>query len=223
MAKIRVMLVDDHALFRQGLRTLLESREEFEVIAEAVDGQEAVGKAGELRPDVVLMDISLPGMDGLAATRLIRSQFPQIKVLMVTMHGGDEYFFRALEAGASGYVTKEAAFSNVLAAIQSVHQGQMFISSSLTRRLVEEYLVRVSTGVQRESYARLTEREREVVGLVAAGKTNREIADELSISISTVQTHCAHVMEKLNLNSRNELMNYGLRLGLVRPPASPLY
>ncbi len=211
-----MMLVDDHALFRQGMRTLLESLGEFEVVAEAEEGQEAVEKAGQSQPDVVLMDISLPGMDGLAATRLLRDRFPQMKVLMVTMHGGDEYFFRALEAGASGYVTKEAAFSDVVAAIQAVQQGQMFIYSSLTKRLVEEYLGRVGTGAERESYARLTEREREIVRLVAGGKTNREIADELSIGISTVQTHYAHAMEKLNLNSRTELMNYGLRLGLVR-------
>jgi two-component system response regulator NreC len=167
------------------------------------------------------MDISLPGMDGLAATRLLRDRFPQMKVLVVTMHGGDEYFFRALEAGASGYMTKEAAFSDVVAAIQAVHEGQMFIYPSLTKRLVEEYLERVSTGAERESYARLTEREREVMRLVAAGKTNREVADELSISISTVQTHCVHAMEKLKLNSRSELMNYGLRLGMVRSSESP--
>jgi two-component system response regulator NreC len=210
------MLVDDHTLFRQGLRTLLESQGEFEVVAEAADGKEAVEKAGQLHPEVILMDISLPGTNGLAATRLLSQQFPKMKILMVTMHGGDEYFFHALEAGASGYVTKEAAFSDVTSAIKVVYCGQMFIYPSLTKRLVEEYLKRVSTGEEMISYARLTDREREVLRLVAEGRTNREIATRLSISISTAQTHCANILEKLKLNSRAELMNYGIRIGLVK-------
>ncbi len=221
MAKrIRVMLVDDHTLFREGLRMLLESQGQFEVVGEAGSAPQAVEVAPLCRPDVIVMDIAMEG-NGLAATRQLQTEMPQARVLVLTMHAGDEYFFRALEAGALGYVLKEAAATDLVAAIQAVAAGGIFLYPSLAKRLVGDYLTRVSGGEERTSYEKLTPREKEILALVAQGHTNQEIAEQLSVSISTVQTHRAHVMEKLNLNRRSELINYAIRIGLLRGPADP--
>lgn len=221
MAKrIRVMLVDDHTLFREGLRMLLETQGQFEVVGEAGNAPQAVEVARQCRPDVIVMDIAMEG-NGLTATRQLQQEMPQAKVLVLTMHGGDEYFFRALEAGALGYVLKEAAATDLVAAIQAVAQGGIFLHPPLAKRLVADYLGRVSGGEERASYGKLTRREREILALVAQGHTNQEISERLSVSISTVQTHRAHVMEKLNLNRRSELINYAIRIGLLRGPVGP--
>lgn len=217
MNKLRVMLVDDHTLFREGVRLLLEVQGDFEVVGEAADGEEAMRVAGECHPDVVVMDLAM-AHDGLTATRKLRAEMPQVKVVILTMHGSDEYFFRSLEAGASGYVLKEAASSELVSALRAVAGGGIFLYPSLARRLVENFLELVSSGEERASYDRLTSREREILKLVAQGHTNQEIADRLFISISTVQTHRTHIMEKLNLQSRSELFKYAIRLGLLRPP-----
>jgi len=218
MDKIRVMLVDDHTLFRQGIRVLLETRDDIEVIGEAASGEEAIEQARQCQPDVILMDITLRDMDGLAATRAILKELPGTKVLIVTMHSGEGYFFRALEAGASGYVLKEAAFAEVITSVKAVHQGGVFLYPSLARRLVDDYLRRVATGEERKSYGKLTERERQVLSLIAKGHTNQEIADILVLSPNTVQTHRAHIMEKLNLQSKAQLLKYAVRMGLLPTP-----
>jgi len=218
--RIRVMLVDDHTLFREGLRMLLESHERFEVVGEASSAHQAVEVAHQCDPDVIVMDIAMEG-NGLVATRQLQKDMPQARVLVLTMHGGDEYFFKALEAGALGYVLKEAAATDLLAAIQAVATGGIFLHPSLAKRLVGDYLIRVSGGEEHASYEKLTPREKEIVTLVAQGLTSQEIAERLSVSISTVQTHRAHVMEKLNLNRRSELINYAIRIGLLRGPADP--
>lgn len=218
MAKIRIMLVDDHTLFRQGVRMLLEAQGDLEVVAEASEGAEALDKARQARPEVVLMDITMKGMDGLSATRKLLQEMPQAKVLILTMHGGDNYFFSALEAGASGYLLKEAAFSDVITAVRAVHQGGVFLYPSLAKRLVGDYLQRVTSGEERSSFERLTERERQVLELIAQGLTSQEIAAKLFLSVNTVQTHRAHIMEKLGLESRAELMKYAIRVGFLRPP-----
>ena len=221
MAKvIRVMLVDDHTLFREGLRLLLETHGGFEVVGEAASAAEAVAVARQCRPQVIVMDIAMEG-NGLVATRQLHSEMPQARVLVLTMHGGDEYFFRALEAGAMGYVLKEAAATDLVAAIQAVASGGIFLYPSVAKRLVEDYMSRVSGGEERASYERLTPREREILALVAQGHTNQEIAQRLSVSVSTVQTHRTHIMEKLNLNRRSELIRYAIRIGLLRPPSPP--
>jgi len=213
--RIRVLLADDHAVFREGVRLLLETQGGFEVVAEAATGDEAVELVRSLRPDIVLMDIGMPGMNGLDATRLIREEDAEARVLILTMHGTDEYFFSALDAGAAGYVLKEAASSDLVSAIESVHRGGMFLYPSLAARLVEEYLRRVGSGEERSTYDELTAREQEVLQLIGEGLTNQEIADRLNISPHTVQTHRVHIMNKLGLHNRAQLVSYAARLGLL--------
>jgi len=215
MEKIRVLLADDHTLFREGIRLLLGRQSDMEVVGEAADGREAVELAHGLQPNVVLMDIGMPRMNGLEATRVIHTQDPNVRILVLTMLGTDDYFFRMLEAGASGYLLKEAASTDLLSAIRSVHKGEMFFYPSLAKRLAQEYLRWVSSGEERSSYDSLTEREKEVLRLIGQGHTNQEIADILCLSVNTVQTHRTHIMNKLNLHSRAELMKYAVRLGLL--------
>lgn len=215
MGRIRVLLAEDHTLVREGVRALLEAQPDMEVVAEASDGAEAVRKALDLLPDLVLMDITMPGTSGLEATRLIRKAAPGIHILALTMHGTDDYFFRLLDAGASGYVLKESASTDLLSAIRAVYQGGVFLSPSVAKRLVGDYLRRVSEGDQRPGYASLTEREKEILKLIGEGCTNQEIAQKLVLSVNTVQTHRTHIMDKLNLHNRTELLRFAVRAGLL--------
>ena len=219
--KVRVLMADDHAMFREGIRLLLETRGGFEVVGEAATGKEAVALARSLRPDVVVMDIGMPGMNGLDATRLIQADNPGSRVLILTMHDTDEYFFSALDAGASGYVLKEAASNDLVNAIESVHRGGMFLYPSLATKLVEEYLRRVGSGEERSSYEALTPRERQVLQLIGEGCTNQEIAEKLGLSVHTVQTHRVNIMNKLGLHNRAQLVSYAARLGLLGGSDSP--
>lgn len=218
MEKIRVLIADDHTLVREGLRALLQGEGGFEVIAEASNGHEAIERALEMRPDVILMDIGMPKLDGLEATRRIVKASPGIRVLVLTVHETEDYFFRALEAGAQGFLVKDAASTELIAAVRAVHQGGMFLYPPLAKRLVEDYLGRVSSGEERSTYEELTPREREILKLIGEGNTNQEIADQLSLSINTVQTHRSRIMDKLNLHSRAQLMKYAVRMGLLRGP-----
>lgn len=213
--KMRVLVADDHTMFREGIRLLLETRGEFEVVGEAATGDEAVELTRSLRPDVVIMDIGMPGMNGLEATRLIRAENPGSRVLILTIHGTDDYFFRALEVGASGYVLKEAASTDLVNAIESVHRGGMFLYPSLAGKLVEEYLRRIGSGDERSSYDALTAREREVLQLIGEGRTNQEVAEKLGLSVHTVQSHRIHIMNKLGLHNRAQLVSYAVKLGLL--------
>lgn len=219
--KVRVLMADDHTMFREGVRLLLETRGGFEVVGEAATGKEAVELARSLRPDVIVMDIGMPGMNGLDATRLIQADNPSSRVLILTMHDTDEYFFSALDAGASGYVLKEAASNDLVNAIESVSRGGMFLYPSLATKLVEEYLRRVGSGEERSSYDALTPRERQVLQLIGDGRTNQEIAEKLGLSVHTVQTHRVHIMNKLGLHNRAQLVSYAARLGLLSDSGSP--
>jgi len=218
MNRIRVLIADDHTLVREGLHALLEGQCDFEVIAEASNGHEAVDRALAMRPDVVLMDIGMPVLDGLEATRRIVRTNPRIRVLVLTVHETEDYFFRVLEAGAHGFLVKDAASTELIAAVRAVHKGGVFLYPPLAKRLVEDYLNRVSTGEERSTYKALTAREREILKLIGEGYTNQEIASHLILSINTVQTHRSHIMDKLNLHSRAELMKYAVRMGLIRGP-----
>lgn len=219
--KVRVLMADDHTMFREGVRLLLETRGGFEVVGEAATGREAVELARSLRPDVIVMDIGMPDMNGLDATRLIQADNPSSRVLILTMHDTDEYFFSALDAGASGYVLKEAASNDLVNAIESVSRGGMFLYPSLATKLVEEYLRRVGSGEERSSYDALTPRERQVLQLIGEGRTNQEIAEKLGLSVHTVQTHRVHIMNKLGLHNRAQLVSYAARLGLLGGSDSP--
>lgn len=198
-----------------GLKMLIGAAPDLEVVGEAADGEEAVALAQRLEPDVVLMDISMPRMDGIKATKAIKRAVPQARVLMLTMHEDDEYLFRTIQAGGSGYVLKKAADDEVLDAIRHVAGGGAFLRPAVTTRLVQDYLERVGTGEESDSYNKLTEREREILGLIANGHTNAQIAQLLVISVRTVESHRANIMEKLGLQNRAELVKYALRKGLL--------
>jgi len=215
MQKIRVLIADDHEMVRQGIRTLLEERG-IEVVGEAANGKEAVEKVSDLEPDVILIDISLPIMDGIEATRQIKKRQPAIKVLALTMHDNEEYLFQILRAGGSGYVIKKAAVNELIFAIEAVFDGKCYLSPSLSKGLVEEYLQRVKDDEASADH-RLTDREREILKLIAEGYTNQQIAELLYLSIKTIQTHRAHLMEKLGLHDRTEIVKYAFRKGLIEP------
>lgn len=213
---IRLMIVDDHALVRSGLKALLNEGGELEVIGEAADGDEAIELAEQLRPDVVLMDLSMPhGKDGLTATREMRERLPDTAILILTMHDDDEYLFRAIQAGASGYILKSAPHEELLAAIRTVAGGDAYLYPTATKRLMGEYLEQIQQGVQTSPLNLLSEREIEVLELVAKGYANKEIAEKLVISVKTVETHKSRVMEKLGLKTRPELVEFALKKGLL--------
>ncbi len=213
--KIRVLLADDHAVLRAGLRALLNAEPDIEVIGEAADGQEAVALAERLKPDVVVMDITMPRMDGLRATRQITSHHPEIRVLVLTMHAEEQYLLQVLEAGGSGYVVKNSADRDLLEAIRVVHRGEAFLYPSATRMLLEAYRRGERPGNGREQV--LTEREEEVLRLTAEGYSNTEIAQRIYLSPKTVDTYRQRIMEKLGLHHRAELVRYALEHGLLRP------
>ncbi len=214
---IRVLIADDHTLVRQGIRMLLEAQPDLQVVGEASDGVESVSLTQELKPDVTIMDIGMPGMDGLEATRAIKRAQPNVQILVLTMHEGEDYFFKILAAGAAGYVLKRAAANDLIAAVYAVARGEVFLYPAVAKKLVTDYLSRVQADDSgaRDSFKDLTAREREVLMLVADGLSNREIAERLTLSLSTVQTHYAHIAEKLNLHNRTELVKYAIRHGLI--------
>ncbi len=228
---IRILIADDHDILRDGLRALLELAGDMQVVGEARTGREAVAEAERLRPDIVLMDISMPELDGVEACQRIRQQTTDVQVLFLTMHEAEEYFFRALRAGAAGYVIKRTAAADLLAAVRAVAHGESFLSPSIARALVEDYTRQQSrqqsrmsqSGLARDgaeqfdNYDALSGREREVLQLVGEGHTNQEIANMLHLSIKTVQSHRASVMEKLGLRDVTHLVRYAVRRGLVNP------
>lgn len=213
--KIRVLLADDHTILRAGLRMMLDAQPDIEVVGEASDGKQALAEAQRLQPDLVLMDITMPEMNGIEATRQIKRALESTRVLILTMHENEEYLFQVLRAGASGYILKEAAGTELISAIRIVTSGRFYMSPSAQSMMVGDYLQRVRSGEERDSYSALTEREREILKLVAEGHTNNQIAERLFISPKTVDTHRTHIMDKLNLHSRAELVKYAMRRGLL--------
>jgi two-component system response regulator NreC len=213
--KIRLMLADDHVVVRSGLRMLLEARPDIDIVAEAESGREAVEKAKIVHPDVILMDIQMPDMNGIEATERIKEVSPDTAVLALTMHEDDHYFFEMLHAGASGYVPKRAAPDELLKAIHIVSEGNVFLYPSLASRLVQDYLRRAEAGDQPMVQDDLTPRELEVLTLIAEGLTNPEIADRLVISVKTVDRHRENIMRKLNMHSRIDLVKYAIKMGLI--------
>jgi len=215
MKKIRVLIADDHTLVRDGIRALLSLAADIEVIGEASDGKEALQKVRQLAPDVVLMDLAMPTMGGLEATRRIRREFAGTKVLALTQYDDSEYVIPIIEAGARGFVTKMAAFSELASAIQAVYNGDSYLSPSAAAALVEEYQQKTTVEGEKDPYQMLTDREREVLKLVVEGHTAREIADILVVSPKTVEWYKTSLMKKLNIHNRTDLIRYAIRKGII--------
>jgi two-component system response regulator NreC len=215
MQKIKVLIVDDHTLVRDGVRALLALVSDISVVGEAANGKEALEKVKELAPDVVLMDLAMPIMSGLEATRRIRRRFPGTKVLALTQYEDREYIIPTIEAGARGFVSKTAAFSELASAIQAVYRGGSFLSPMAAAAVVEECQQKVSTEEEKDPYQQLTDREREMLKLVAEGYTGKEIADMLVISLRTVETHKSNLMKKLNIHNKADLIRFAIRRGIV--------
>lgn len=212
---IKVLIVDDHAVVRAGIRMLLESDPELAIVGEGENGDDAVRLAKELSPDVILMDVTMPEVDGVEATRRIKALPQAPAVLALSIHEGTDYFFHMLQAGASGYVPKRAAPEELLRAIHAVAQGNVFLEPSVAKDLVSDYLARVQDGREHDTYDGLTEREREILTYIAEDATNMAIANTLNISVNTVERHRENIMRKLNLHTRTELVKYALRKGLI--------
>ena len=215
MRKIKVLIADDHALVRDGIRALLALVSNVEVVGEAANGKEAVEKVRELAPDVVLMDLAMPILGGLEATRRIRREFPGTKVLALTQYEDSESVIPVIEAGACGFVTKVAAFSELASAIQAAYRGDSFLSPTAAAALVEEYQQKANGKRLRDPYDRLTDREKEVLKLIVEGYTAREIGDRLVISPKTVESYKASLMNKLNIHNKTDLIKYALRKRLI--------
>ena len=216
MTKTRIVLADDHAILREGIRALLEDQSDMTVIGEAADGRKAVELARDLSPDIIVMDIGMPLLNGLEATRQIKHNFPQVSVLVLTMHDNEEYVSQILAAGASGYVLKRAASSELVTAIRAVAAGQSFLSPAVTKLLIEGYMGRQPAApVMVDSFETLTAREREVLQLVAEGHTNAQIAKLLNISLKTVKAHRSNLMQKLGLHDRGELIKVAIHRGII--------
>lgn len=214
---IRLLLVDDHLVVRQGLRMLLEGETDLEIEAECDSASQALIEVSRLKPDVVIMDIGLPDMSGIEATREVKRLAPKTAVVALTIHEDEEYFFKMLEAGASGYVPKRAAPEELLSAIRVAAQGEVYLYPSLAKLLVKDYLGLQMEDEKQNSLGGLTDREQEVLTRLADGATNSEIAEELSISPKTVARHRENIMGKLNLHSRTELVRYAIRKGIIQP------
>jgi DNA-binding NarL/FixJ family response regulator len=217
MSPIKVLLAEDHTIVRKGIRSLLDGVTDIEVVGEAEDGREAVEKVGQLLPDVVLMDNTMPILNGLEATRQIKKQFPQIMVLILTMHTDEEYIFQFLQAGASGYLVKKTVPKELVSAIKAVYRGDSFLSPSISKKVIEEYLRhgRETDTRKEDSYTQLTDREREVLQLIAEGFSNKEIAEQLHLSIKTVGNHRLNLMEKLDIHNVSDLTKYAIRKGII--------
>lgn len=216
MNRIKVLIADDHALFREGIRALLAQYDDLEVVGEAADGREAIAEVKARHPEIVLMDIAMPGLGGLEATLELKKQAPDVKILILTQHENREYLSRFLRAGVSGYVLKRAAGTDLVAAIRAVHQGGTFLHPDMAPAVVEGYLGGMRPSAEDDPYESLTDREKQVLKLVAEGKTNKEIADILDISVKTAMGHRANLMEKLGIHNRAELVKFALQRGIVR-------
>jgi DNA-binding NarL/FixJ family response regulator len=212
---ITLFLADDHTIVRQGLAKLLEAEPHLKVVGEAEDGRAAVAKAQQLNPDIVIMDIAMPLLNGIEATRQIKQACPQTKIIILSMHSHDRYISELISLGASGYLLKDASGEEIIKAVSAAIKGDVYLSPSVSRRVVENYLSLKKTSSQEDLYAKLSNREREVFQMIAEGRSTRDIADILCISPSTVKTHRANIMEKLQMDNISQLIQFALRLGIV--------
>jgi DNA-binding NarL/FixJ family response regulator len=216
MAKIRILIADDHALVREGIRALLSLCDDLEVVGEAADGMEAIAAAKRLDPDVVLMDINMPGLGGLEAMPEIQRENPHAKILVLTQYDDREYVARFLKTGASGYVLKRAAGSELVSAVRAVHRGGLVLDPALAREALSPTAPPVGGGDGEDRYQSLTDREKQVLKLVAEGNSNKEVAQILDISVKTAMSHRERVMQKLDIHNRTELVKFALKQGVIK-------
>lgn len=215
MSPIRILLADDHTVMRNGLRLLLERQSNLTVVGEASDGRETVRLAEQLAPNVVVMDIAMPHLNGIEAARQIGTANPDIAIVILSMHSDESYVIRALKAGARAYLLKDSAEGDLIAAIHAITDGKSFFSPAISRILVEDYMRQLEQQHVEDTYELLTAREREILQLLAEGKTNKEVAAMLNLSIYTIETHRTHILQKLNLHSVPELILYAVRKGII--------
>jgi RNA polymerase sigma factor (sigma-70 family) len=215
MGKTRILIADDHGIVRKGLRLQLEQDERFEVVGEATDGREAVRMAEELKPDVVIIDIAMPSLNGIEATRQVVKRNPAIGVMILSMHSDESYIARALGAGAKGYLLKDTADVDLFRAVQVVAQGKPFFSPRIANTLLEDYMRQLQQRGLQDSYDLLTDREKEILQLLAEGRSNKEVATELNLSTYTVETHRTRIMQKLNLHSSADIVLYAVRKKII--------
>jgi two-component system, NarL family, response regulator NreC len=212
---IRILLADDHSILREGLRMLLDRQDEFAVVGDASNGREAVEMAEKHDPDVVIMDLAMPGLNGIEATRRIIARSPRTAVVILSMHSDESYILRSLKAGARGYLLKDSLKADLIDAVRAAVRGKSFFSPKVSQVLKEEYVNELEARGAEDTWELLTDREREILQLVAEGKTNKEIAAVLNISIYTIDTHRSHILQKLNLHSAPELILYAVRKGII--------
>lgn len=216
MSTLKVLLVEDHIIVRQGVSALLDEEPDIVIVGEASDGSQALALAQKLRPDIVLMDLSLPGLGGVEATRQIREFLPDVRVLVLSMHDNEEYVFRALRAGASGYVLKQSTSTELVLALRAVSAGSTFLSPSISQILISDYVRRAETQTSNEeALSILTPREREVLQLIVTGLTNQQIAERLHVSVKTIETHRGNMMRKLDVHDRAGLVKFAIDSGLI--------
>jgi two-component system, NarL family, response regulator NreC len=215
MTLIRILLADDHTVVRKGLRLLLESQPGFTVVADAPNGREAVALAEQHRPDVVVMDVAMPILNGIEAARQILAKQPQAAIVFLSMHADESYVLRALKAGARAYLLKDSAEHDLIDAVHAVSEGKAFFSPAISKMLVEDYVRQMHEQKVEDSYDLLTNRERQVLQLLAEGRSNKEVATFLDLSLHTVETHRGHIMQKLSLHSGAEMILYAIRKGVI--------
>lgn len=215
MTKITILLADDHIIMRNGLRMVLEKQTDFEVVGEADDGRQAVGLAERYKPHVAIMDVAMPNLNGIDAAKQIRAQCPGTAIVILSMNSDETYVLRALKSGAKAYLLKDSVESDLIAAVRAVHRGQSFFSPAVSRMLLDDYTRQLRQRGTEDSHELLSPREREILQLVAEGKSNKEVAQFLNLSLHTVETHRTHIMRKLNLHSVPELILYAVRKGII--------
>ena len=215
MTPVRILLADDHIVMRNGLRLLLERQPHLQVVGEAADGRQAVALCESANPDVVIMDIAMPNLNGIEAARQIVNRNPRTAIAILSMHSDESYVIRALKAGARAYLLKDSAEADLLAAVRALTEGKSFFSPAISKILVEDYMRQLESRGAEDTYELLTNREREILQLLAEGRTNKEVANLLNLSLYTVETHRTHILQKLNLHSVPELILYAVRKGII--------